>query len=104
MAIIGLIAHAGGAPYPTSAKVTPVATANRLQGNFQSGRNLTGLANPVNHVTGEKVHSAAVARFDNSNVHDGIGGGSDTYTTYKGNGGIAAGWPTRAKWVSFENM
>lgn len=55
-------------------------------------------------VTGEYVSNSAVARWDNSNIEDGIGDGSDSYTMYWGAGRANEGWPTRSQWVSFENM
>lgn len=39
-----------------------------------------------------------------ANIQDGVGPGNDTYKMYSGNGSAAAGWPTKAQWVSFENM
>lgn len=101
----------GAIPYPlTASESASVVDTDRVpfyghkSGNFQPTTNLTDTVNPGNHQTGGRVQNAADARFDNSNVHDGIGDGVDAYVMYKGNGGIAAGWPTRAKWVSFENM
>ena len=44
---------------------------------------------------------AAVSSINNQ---DGIGAGSDTYKTYSGDGSLQAGWPTKAQWVSFEDM
>ncbi|KAK1249532.1 hypothetical protein MKX07_003048 [Trichoderma sp. CBMAI-0711] len=54
--------------------------------------------------TGGKVTSKALARFDNSNIEDGMGNGTDWYHLYLGNGTEAAGWPSKDKWVSFEDM
>ncbi|KAK0763278.1 hypothetical protein N5P37_004265 [Trichoderma harzianum] len=54
-------------------------------------------------VTGERVNNA-VARFDNSNIQDGVGAGSDTYTMYWGDGSTGAGWPAQSRWVSFQTM
>ena len=39
-----------------------------------------------------------------ADVLDGIGAGSDSYTTYSGDGSISASWPVTAQWVSFEDM
>lgn len=55
-------------------------------------------------VTGEWVSNGAVARWDNSNIQDGIGSGSDSYRMYWGAGRANEGWPTRSQWVSFQNM
>ncbi|KAL1617668.1 hypothetical protein SLS54_007672 [Diplodia seriata] len=38
------------------------------------------------------------------NNKDGIGAGSDSYIFYRGDGSTGAGWPSKAKWVSFEDM
>lgn len=54
-------------------------------------------------VTGEKVTNG-VARFDNSNILDGVGSGADKYTMYWGDGSTGAGWPAQNRWVSFQNM
>lgn len=54
-------------------------------------------------VTGETVTNG-VARFDNSNIQDGVGDGVDQYTMYWGDGSLGAGWPDQSRWVSFENM
>ncbi|KAH7053395.1 hypothetical protein B0J12DRAFT_55214 [Macrophomina phaseolina] len=52
--------------------------------------------------TGGVVTSgAAVSTINNQ---DGIGGGSDTYRLYTGDGSLEAGWPTKEQWVSFEDM
>ncbi|KAL7940174.1 hypothetical protein V8C42DRAFT_338325 [Trichoderma barbatum] len=53
---------------------------------------------------GGKVTNKALARFDNSNIEDGVGNGTDWYHLYLGNGSTAAGWPSKDKWVSFEDM
>ncbi|ETS01948.1 hypothetical protein M419DRAFT_35757 [Trichoderma reesei RUT C-30] len=53
--------------------------------------------------TGEKVTNG-VARFDNSNITDGVGSGVDSYTMYWGDGSTGAGWPAQSRWVSFQNM
>jgi hypothetical protein len=53
---------------------------------------------------GGNVTVKATARFDNSNVQDGIGNGTDAYTLYLGNGTTLAGWPSKDSWVSFEDM
>ena len=54
--------------------------------------------------TGGKVANKALARFDNSNIEDGMGNGTDWYHLYLGNGTEAAGWPSKDKWASFEDM
>ncbi|KAK0614899.1 exo-beta-1,3-glucanase, partial [Bombardia bombarda] len=53
---------------------------------------------------GEFVSNPADARWDNSNINDGIGNGQDVYTMHWGAGTAGEGWPTRSQWVSFENM
>ncbi|KAM0510829.1 hypothetical protein ACHAPE_010489 [Trichoderma viride] len=45
-----------------------------------------------------------IARFDNANIWDGQGNGTDSYKLYLGNGTTAAGWPSIDSWVSFGNM
>ncbi|KAM0258020.1 hypothetical protein ACHAQJ_004063 [Trichoderma viride] len=54
--------------------------------------------------TGGNVTLEALARFDNGNVYDGVGNGTDAYTLYLGNGTTAAGWPSKDSWVSFADM
>lgn len=54
-------------------------------------------------VSGETVTNG-LARFDNSNILDGVGDGVDQYTTYLGDGSTGQGWPDQSRWVSFENM
>ncbi len=39
-----------------------------------------------------------------SDIQDGIGAGTDLYTTFSGDGSAAAGWPLLSQWVSFEDM
>lgn len=53
--------------------------------------------------TSETVNNA-VARFDNTNITDGVGDGADSYTLYLGDGSTGSGWPDQSRWVSFENM
>ncbi|KAL7917408.1 hypothetical protein ACQKWADRAFT_324669 [Trichoderma austrokoningii] len=53
--------------------------------------------------SGETVTNG-LARFDNSNITDGVGDGIDQYTMYFGDGSTGAGWPDQSRWVSFENM
>ncbi|KAL7781767.1 glycoside hydrolase [Trichoderma ceciliae] len=52
---------------------------------------------------GERVTNS-VARFDNNNIKDGVGGGVDRYTMYRGDGSTGAGWPAQNRWVSFQDM
>lgn len=54
--------------------------------------------------TGGRVQNGAIARFDNSNIKDGSGGGKDEYRMYNGNGSTGNGWPDKSQWVSFEDM
>ncbi|KAK5989646.1 hypothetical protein PT974_07901 [Cladobotryum mycophilum] len=54
--------------------------------------------------TNERVSNGAIARFDNTNIQDGTGSGSDSYTMYWGDGSTGQGWPSKDRWVSFENM
>ncbi|KAK3080959.1 hypothetical protein LTS18_011566 [Coniosporium uncinatum] len=67
-------------------------------GNYQPSRN-------VSHVrgaqTGGQVQSGAVARYDNDNINDGVGSGTDSYTMYWGNGDS---FPQKSQWVSFVDM
>ncbi|KAL7949249.1 hypothetical protein V8C42DRAFT_208564 [Trichoderma barbatum] len=57
----------------------------------------------IKRATSETVNNS-VARFDNSNITDGVGDGIDSYTLYLGDGSTGAGWPDQSRWVSFENM
>jgi len=54
--------------------------------------------------TGGNVTTKGIARFDNNNIWDGQGNGTDTYKLYLGNGTTAAGWPSIDSWISFGNM
>lgn len=58
----------------------------------------------ASRATGETVKNGNVARFDNTNIQDGVGDGVDSYKLYLGSGSTSAGWPDQKNWVSFENM
>ncbi|KAJ9133260.1 Glycoside hydrolase [Pleurostoma richardsiae] len=97
-------------PAPPSATEAPTATLKELPffghiaGNFQPSSNFPTNATKTKRETGEWVQLSADARWDQSNIQDGVGDGSDSYTMYWGSGGSWDGWPTRSQWVSFENM
>ncbi|GFP54389.1 hypothetical protein TASIC1_0004001200 [Trichoderma asperellum] len=79
------------------------------QGNWMPSRTSPDVPSAANvklaaRATGEKVSNSNVARFDNSNIQDGVGDGVDSYTLYLGSGSTSAGWPDKSRWVSFENM
>ncbi|TWU73844.1 hypothetical protein ED733_005336 [Metarhizium rileyi] len=52
----------------------------------------------------ERVYNGNLANYDVNNIHDGVGGGHDSYTMYWGDGSTGAGWPDKSRWVSFEDM
>ena len=54
--------------------------------------------------TGERVSNGNLATYNQDNIQDGVGSGSDSYTMYWGDGSTGAGWPEKSRWVSFENM
>lgn len=53
--------------------------------------------------TGERVNGG-LATYNQDNIHDGNGNGVDSYTMYWGDGSTGQGWPSKDRWVSFENM
>jgi len=67
-------------------------------GNYMPSRNKS---DPHAAATGGQVLSGAIARFDNDNINDGLGGGVDQYTLYTGNGD---NFPNISQWVSFVDM
>ena len=94
---------------PSPLKLGDLPFFGHKDGNFQPQKaapsNLTWTSTRFSkRAPGETVQNGADARFDNSNIQDGIGDGSDSYTMYWGGGASSEGWPTRDKWVSFENM
>jgi hypothetical protein len=103
------------APYPpeitvnTGVPAGKHATFGNNKGNFQPTRPIT--STPVNNTrnakrqTGEWVQISVDAVWTiNDHENDALGYGTDQYTMYWGDGSADNGWPTRADWVSFENM
>ncbi|KAH8893454.1 hypothetical protein GQ53DRAFT_860596 [Thozetella sp. PMI_491] len=71
-------------------------------GNFQPDS--TTSKNVTKRDTGEWVSIPNLARWDTSNIQDGIGQGTDQYIMRWGSGQVSAGWPARSQWVSFQQM
>lgn len=107
-------AVADPAPYPPSITESPSPVSvhklpffGHKSGNYQPNThssNATKTHKPGKRETGEWVQIPADARWDNTNIQDGIGNGWDGYTMHWGSGGSWDGWPTRNNWVSFQNM
>lgn len=96
-------------PEATAAVTTVTKTADlpffgHKAGNYMPDSLLNATRTIAARVTGEWVSLSGVARWDNSNIDDGIGSGSDSYHMYWGAGRSNEGWPTRSQWVSFRNM
>jgi len=51
---------------------------------------------------GGVVTAGNLATYAQSNIYDGIGGGSDSYTAYGCS--ASSNWPSKASWVSFVDM
>jgi hypothetical protein len=56
------------------------------------------LAGIARATTGETVTNSNIAVYT-TNINDGIGGGTDSYTFYSGDGSTGAGWPSKSKWL-----
>jgi len=48
---------------------------------------------------GGQVTAGNLATYNQANIHDGIGAGSDSYTAY--GCGASSAWPAKSNWVSF---
>lgn len=83
-------------PLPLAADPQPYF--GNKDGNFQPTRT-SRVGGVTTEQTGGQV-SGALAVYSINN-QDGIGGGSDTYTQYCGNGDA---FPPKSSWVSFEQM
>ncbi|KAB5518149.1 hypothetical protein GE09DRAFT_1066138 [Coniochaeta sp. 2T2.1] len=119
-ALLAAISVVEGTPFPPSLTARPTALPTspayfgHKAGNYMPStdnvnatKTTSDLAARVLQVArdvGEWVSNSALARFDNSNIQDGIGNGQDKYTMYWGAGRQNEGWPVRSQWVSFENM
>ena len=102
-----LATFASAVPYPPEATVQPTIPSDfhpffgNKKGNFQpTSVSKRGLSE---RETGGWVENGNVAVWT-INDEDGIGGGSDSYTMYWGDGSAGDGWPTRSNWVSFTEM
>lgn len=80
---------------PLALFVDPQPNFGNKEGNFQPTR-----TSRVGGVTIGGQVGGALAVYSINN-QDGIGGGSDTYTQYCGNGDA---FPPKSRWVSFEQM
>ncbi|RFU72700.1 glycoside hydrolase [Trichoderma arundinaceum] len=119
-----LLGAAMAVPYPPSATSNPkqhvpgkhVYPHKKVNGgNYQPSHTSKSTASKTSaapavyknqdskRTSGETVNNA-VARFDNTNILDGVGDGVDSYTLYLGDGTTGSGWPDQSRWVSFENM
>ncbi|KAB2580097.1 putative exo-beta- -glucanase protein [Lasiodiplodia theobromae] len=89
-------------PYPSDAVASAEFKSATYDGDATPTVTSHDPATMVRRTTGGVVTgAAAVASINN---RDGIGAGKDSYTFYKGDGSPGAGWPTKDKWVSFEDM
>ncbi|KID82980.1 glycoside hydrolase [Metarhizium guizhouense ARSEF 977] len=80
-------------------------------GNYmpsRASRHTTKSPRPLKRETSERVHNTNLANYNANynanNIKDGVGGGNDSYTMYSGDGSTSAGWPSKSRWVSFEDM
>jgi hypothetical protein len=103
-----LAIFAAAVPYPPEATTIPptlphAAFYGNKHGNFMNSTTPSPTTKiPTPAAKGGVVSGgAAVTSINNQ---DGIGAGSDYYNFYSGDGSQQAGWPTKAQWVSFENM
>lgn len=87
---------ASSLPLPLAADPQPYF--GNKDGNFQPTRT-SRVGGVTTELTGGQV-SGALAVYSINN-QDGIGGGSDTYIQYCGNGDA---FPPKSSWVSFEQM
>ncbi|OJD38865.1 glycoside hydrolase [Diplodia corticola] len=88
-------------PYPSDGNA-PRALAEHLKLDETPTDSADSPAMLVRRTTGGVV-TGPVAVFSINNK-DGVGAGADSYTFYRGDGSAGAGWPSKDKWVSFENM
>ena len=91
--------HKGGNFSPAS----PVS-AEHAATNSTDNETVEYVRSIMNRAPGGVVNHSSVRRCDNSNINEGIGGGSDSYRMYWGAGRANEGWPQRSQWVSFEPM
>ncbi|KAK9445020.1 glycoside hydrolase [Metarhizium brunneum] len=59
---------------------------------------------PLKRETSERVHNTNLANYNVNNIKDGVGGGDDSYNMYWGDGSTSAGWPSKSRWISFEDI
>ncbi|GAD98869.1 hypothetical protein PMAA_009950 [Paecilomyces variotii No. 5] len=103
LATASIAGLAVAAPFPSGdvAAVSRALKAYISHGpNYQPNRTEPAGARVLE--AGETVTSSVAVTSINDN--DGIGGGTDSYTMYWGDGSAAAGWPSIDQWVSFEDM
>ena len=55
------------------------------------------LAGIAHATANEQVTNGNIAVYS-VNDYDGVGGGSDSYTFYQGDGSTGAGWPAKSNW------
>lgn len=103
-------------PYPPSVaavnsegstKIAHFTPKHPGSGNYmpsKTGSAASPEANVERRATGDKVQNGNVANYNADNINDGVGGGSDSYTMYRGDGSTGQGWPDKSRWVSFVNM
>lgn len=83
---------------PLALTAEPQPYFGNKDGNFQPTRT-SRVGGATIKLTGGQVGGALAVNSINN--QDGIGGGSDTYTQYCGNGDA---FPPKSSWVSFEQM
>lgn len=83
---------------PLGLAADPQPYFGNKNGNFQPTRT-SRVGGSVINLSGGQVGGALAVYYINN--QDGIGGGSDTYTQYCGNGDA---FPSISSWVSFEQM
>ncbi|KAL1625209.1 hypothetical protein SLS56_007404 [Neofusicoccum ribis] len=106
-AVAPFLSLSSAIPYPPEA-VSPV---NKITSPAHGVAFWNGTTHPTKTVNARTLTRRATggvvtggAAVDAINNQDGIGGGSDSYTMYWGDGSTGAGWPSEDSWVSFEDM
>jgi hypothetical protein len=89
---------------PGGGNYMPSRTSSKASRTVGHAPRIAAAVEKARRATGETVSNSNVARYDNSNINDGVGDGTDSYTLYLGDGSTGAGWPAQSEWVSFENM
>lgn len=96
--MLAAIAAVEGSPFPPSIIEKPASAPTsrpffgHVAGNYMPGTGSTNATQANSELAarvlraaravGETVQDSAIARFDNSNINDGVGDGQDVYTMY----------------------